>query len=73
MTDKKYVSKCPKEKKRRVHSVVLNTGLVEDYNYLCECVSKSDANVTGSDKSVQFFFGSNTTLSRLHLSATSNY
>ncbi len=55
------------------HSKVLSLALLENQNCLSQCVGESDANVTASDKSVYFVFGSNTTHSDLHLSAHFNY
>jgi hypothetical protein len=68
----KYVCQSSKESECRKHSILLSIVLVEEYNCLSECVGESDANVTGSDKSVYLVFGSNTTHSDLHLSAHFN-
>ena len=68
----KYVCQSSEEIERRVHSIELSLAIFEDYNCLSECVGESDANVTGSDKSVYFVFGSNCTHSHLHLSAHLN-
>ncbi len=64
----KHFSKTSEEIKRRRHSKLLGRILVEDLNYLRDCESDGDADVTASDKSVYFGFGCNNTRSHLHLS-----